>query len=565
MKKLFSIIFLLIGLTSVQAQDVSYNILVERDSTVKAKLGGLSLGSREVRYFVYEYPSTDPDGQAVTVSGVIMVPSDIVSGSTPCDGIIMYNHYTIGAVEDAPSIGGKGLEAVSAALSNPLKPNYIIVACDYLGYGSSASHPAAYLCGDTNARNCLDGLLAARKLLDDKHIPQGKFLFNIGFSQGGTESMFAAKLTDMDDKYKGIRFDKTFSGGGPLDYETIYRAYVERDDCEDLADVIFFLINVNENCHLGIDYAKLFKEPVASKAKEFFTTKDKDVMSAIGVMSMTKVSEVLQPAYMDLTSDESKALQAALKKIGVMEGWEPDLTKRYYIEHSRHDNYVPIQSVRGIIPWMTEKGFKPTIVPGKSNLQTATLVFKLKHQQSGIVWAIQTMAAIQFWPVVYYEGEQNHYYHEVVHDMNLMKVVKILESWGIDLRKIVNDGGSAPAFNEVIASGIADGTLDPHGNASQLLKAPLRADFISTLMSVLEKLDLSLQDAYEMLSDSGITVMDILEVYNYIKNGDGGSAPAYSLEQDVEAPLYLLRSYEQQLASWYMLAGFDVNYDAWGN
>ena len=89
---------------------------------------------------------------------------------------------------------------------------------------------------------------------------------------------------------------------------------------------------------------------------------------------------------------------ATLKSISVTEGWEPDITKRYYIEHSRHDNYVPIQSVRGIIPRMTEKGFKPTIVPGKSNLQTATLVFKLKHQQSGIVWAIQTLAAIQFWP-----------------------------------------------------------------------------------------------------------------------------------------------------------------------
>ncbi|MCR5241974.1 MAG: hypothetical protein K6D61_03790 [Prevotella sp.] len=565
MKKLLSIIFLLISLTSVQAQDISYNILVERDSTVKAKLGSLTLGSREVKYFVYEYPSTDPDGQAVNISGVIMVPSDIVSGNTPCDGIIMYNHYTIGAMEDAPSIGGKGLEAISAAISNPLKPNYIFVASDYIGYGSSASHPAAYLCGDTNARNCLDGLLAARKLLEDKQIPQGKHLFNLGFSQGGTESMFAAKLTDTEDKYKGIRFDKTFSGGGPLDYETIYKAYVERDDCEDVADVVFFLINVNENCHLGIDYAQLFKEPMASKAQEYFTTKDKGVVSAIGVTSMEKISEVLQPAYMDLTSDESKALQAALKNIGVMEGWEPDLTKRYYIEHSRHDNYVPIQSVRGIIPWMTEKGFKPTIVPGKSNLQTATLVFKLKHQQSGIVWAIQTMAAIQFWPVLYYEGEQNRYYHEVVHDLNLMKVVKTLESWGIDLHKIVSDGGNAPAFDEVIESGIADGTLDPNGSACQILTAPLQADFLTTLMNVLGKLDLTLQDAYEMLADSGITIMDILEVYNYIKNGDEGSAPEFTLEQDVEAPLYLLRSYEQQLATWYMLAGFDVNYDAWGN
>ena len=60
MKKLLSIIFLLISLTSVQAQDISYNILVERDSTVKAKLGSLTLGSREVKYFVYEYPSTSP-------------------------------------------------------------------------------------------------------------------------------------------------------------------------------------------------------------------------------------------------------------------------------------------------------------------------------------------------------------------------------------------------------------------------------------------------------------------------------------------------------------------------
>lgn len=564
MKKLYSMIFLLTSLITVQAQDISYNILSEHDTTVKAQLSGLTLGSREVKHIVYEYPSTDPDGQPVNISGVIMIPSDVVNGQTPCDGIIMYNHYTIGNVEDAPSQGGDGLTAISAMISNPLKPNYIIVASDYIGYGSSVSHPAAYLCGDTNARNCLDGLLAARKLLEDKQIPQGKYLFNIGFSQGGTESMFAAKLTDTDDKYKGIRFDKTYSGGGPLDYETIYRAYVERDDCEDVADVVFFLINVNENCHLGIDYAQLFKEPMASKAIEFFNSKNKGVVAEIGVTSMEKISEVLQPAYMDLSSPESKALQAALKNISVTEGWEPDLTKKYYIEHSRHDNYVPIQSVRGIIPWMTDKGFKPTIVPGKSNLQTATLVFKLKHQQSGIVWAIQTMAAIQFWPVVYYEDEQNHYYHEVVKDLNLMKVVKTLESWGIDLHKIVNDGGNAPAFNVMLEEEIANGTIDPNGSAAQLLRAPHRANFLTQLMDILAKVDLTLQDAYEMLSDSGITISDILEVYNYIMSGNGGAAPEITLEQNVEAPLYLLRSYEQQLATWYMLAGYDVNYNAWG-
>ena len=563
MKKLLSVLFLFTGLGIAQAQDISYNILVERDTTVKAKLGGISFGSRDVKYIVYEYPSTDPDGQAVTISGVIMAPSDIVNGSTPCDGIIMYNHHTIGSMEDAPSQGADGLEPISAALSNPLKPNYIIVGSDYIGYGSSASHPAAYLCGDTNARNCLDGLLAAQKLLDDKQISQGKYLFNLGFSQGGTESMFAAKLTDTVDKYKGIRFDKTFSGGGPLDYEVIYKSYVERDDCDDLADVVFFIINVNENCHLGIDYAKLFKEPIASKAHEFFLTKNKDVVRAVGINDMKKVSEVLQPAYLDLNSDEAKALRAVLKSISVTEGWEPDITKKYYIEHSRHDNYVPIQSVRGIIPWMTEKGFKPTIVPGKSNLQTATLVFKLKHQQSAIVWAIQTLAAIQFWPVLYYEGEQNRYYHDVVHDLNLMKVVKTLESWGIDLRKMVSDA-SAPAFIDAVKDGISDGSLDAEGTAGQLLNSPLRANFLEQLMDILAKLDLTLQDAYEMLSDSGISITDILEVYQYITSGTSSTAPEMTLEQHVEAPLYLLRAYEQQLANWYLLGGFDVNYGTWG-
>ncbi len=564
MKKLFICALCMVYSALCMAQNANYNILAERDTTVKAKIESVTLGSRDVKYIVYEYPSTDPDNLPVTISGVIMIPSEIVSGQMPCDGIIMYNHYTVGGVEDVPSQGGDGLAAISALVSNPLKPNYIVVACDYIGYGSSISHPAAYLCGDTNARNCLDGLLAARQLLDDKQIPQGKYLFNLGFSQGGTESMFAAKLTDTEDKYKGIRFDKTFSGGGPLDYEAIYRAYIERDNCEDIADVVFFLINVNENCHLGIDYAKLFKEPMASKAVEFFTTKDKDVVSAIGVTSMEKISEVLQPVYMDLTSDEAKALMEALKKISVTEGWEPDLTKKYYIEHSRHDNYVPIQSVRGIIPWMKDKGFTPTIVPGKSNLQTATLVFKLKHQQSGIVWAIQTMAAVQFWPVLYYEEEQNRYYNDVVKDLNLMKVVKTLESWGIDLRKIFNESSNAPALNVMLQEGIDNGTLDPNGSAAQMLNAPFRADFFTTLTNLLAKVDLTLQDAYEMLSDSGITIMDILNVYNYIMNGDQSTAPEFTLQQDVEAPLYLLRSYEQQLAAWYMLAGLDVNYNAWG-
>ena len=546
------------------AQDKAYTILSECDTTVKAQIEGFSLGSRDVRLYIYEYPSVNADGQPATVSGIIMAPSDIVDGSVPCDGVIMMNHYTIGSPSQAPSQGG--LDIPSGLLANPLKPNYIMVMSDYIGYGSSISHPIAYLCGDTNARNCLDGLLAAQQLLTDAEIPQGKYLFNMGFSQGGTESMYAAKLTDTVDKYKGIRFDKTFAGGGPLDFERIYTDYVDKDACDDVTDVVLMITSVNENCHLGIDYHDLFKEPTASHAKELFDTKDKGVASRSGIMDLDSLSQVLQPAYMDKNSEQAQALRAKLKEISLAEGWEPDVTKNYYIEHSRHDNYVPIQCVRGILPWMTKKGFTKSIVPGKTSLQTNMVVFKLKHQQSAIVWGIQTMVAAQVWPVIYYEGEQNRYYHEFVSTLNIKKVIQYLEGIGIDLRKIIKNKGLSRTFEQDIREELENGTLQPDDNLSRLYVP--RHDFFDVLNSLSEtfaKVDLTIADVLEMIDDSGITIVDILEVYMYLTSSDDGSRLAEAEDtEDVEAAVYLTKMYEQTLAKWLIEAGVETGFKQWG-
>ena len=527
------------------AAQEAYKILWECDTTVKAKIESITLGSRDVRHFVYEYPSKDGDGQPVTISGIVMVPADIANGTTPCDGIILFNHHTIGGPEQAPSQGE--LDIPSGILANPLKPNYIIVMSDYIGYGSSIDHKIAYLCGDTNARNSLDGLLAARQLLTDKEIPQGRFLFNMGYSQGGTESMYIAKLRDMEYKNRGITFDKTFSGGGMLDCEEAFSAYVDKDQCDAINDVAMFLISVNENCHLGIDYHDLFKEPLASHVQEVIDTKSKKVFSEIGVSDLDSLHQLLQPAYMDWSSEASKTLKAKLAEIKITNGWEPDTTQNYYIEHSRHDNYVPIKCARTIIPWMKSKGFTPSLVPGKTRLQTNTIVFKLKHQPSAAVWFVQTMAAVQAWPVIYYEGEQNRYYRNAVKDLNLMKVVKLLEGMGIDIRKMVNTA-----------------------EAREFAANPRRANFFEVLQKVqdaLAKVDLKLEDAIEMINDSGITVADILEVYNYVTSTpapQSSAASTIALGEHVEAPVYLLRQYEQTLANWLLLGGVDVQYDQWG-
>jgi len=540
------------------AQEITYRILHETDTVMKCQLSGITLGTRDVRYYRYEYPSKDSDGKAVTISGVIVAPSDIVNGDTPCDGVILFNHPTIGNPSDAPSQGG--LEAPSAMLASPLKPNYVMVMSDYIGYGSSIDHPICYLAGETNARNSLDGLLAARQLMADEEIPQGKYLFNVGYSQGGTESMYVAKLRDMEYKDKGITFDKTFVGGGMLDCEKAYAEYVQKDQCDAINDVAMFLISVNENFHLGIKYSDLFQEPLASNVAEVIRTKDKSVLSRIGVSSLDSLHQLLTPAYMNLQSPEAKALSAKLAEIKISNGWEPDPTQRYYMEHSRHDNYVPIQCARAMITWLRTKGYTPSLVPGKTNLQTNMMVFKLKHQQSGIVWAIQTMAAIQFWPVAYYEGGLNRYYYGVVRDLNLMKAIKLLESLGINLKKV---SSNAPQFQTELAAAVSDGSIDANGSVSQLSRRAGFLEIIDQITSVLAKVDLTLADAYEMLDDSGITIADITDVVNYFSSSS--SAPSLTpTEERTEAPVYLLRLYEETLAGWYLLGGYDVEYSSWG-
>ena len=555
MKKMFLMMLLMLSsVLTTEAQKASYKIVIEKDSTIKYKVNGMTLGSRQVRYIVYEYQSKDPRGNDATISGVILAPSGIVDGSVPSDGIILYNHYTITALSEAPSAEIDKLSG--AVMCSPLKPNYVLVMSDYIGFGSSKDKPQAYLCGDTNARNSLDGLLAAKALLKDKGIPEGRFLFNMGYSQGGTESMFVAKLRDMEYKDKGITFDKTFSGGGPLDIEKAYTEYVRLDYCDYVGAIAQLLIAYNEWYQLGYDYHDLFQEPLASHVQEWFLDKKLLMPAMTRNIGTNSLSHMLKPTYLNVDGEQAKAFRKLLREKSLMDTWTPDTKQKYFLLHSRHDRYVPVQTGRVIIPWMKEKGFTPSLVPGKTNLQTNTVVFKLNHDPAAVVWLIQTAAAIQVWPVLYYEGEQNRYYHNVVKDLNIMKVIKTLESWGIDLRKLIkNINGSRPLEAQSITRG---------GVLSTLM------GIVPGIKDALAKVDLTPEDAEEMLEDAGITVGDIMEVVTYLllspseAHETDSVLSVYPFNEDVEAPVQLLRLYEQTLANWFLLAGYDTDYNSWG-
>ena len=131
-----------------------------------------------------------------------------------------------------------------------------------------------------------------------------------------------------------------------------------------------------------------------------------------------------------------------------------------------------------------------------------------------------------------------------------MKVIRTLANWGIDLKKIANDGD------------IDLGNLLVRGAEKQPRRYNLYY-LIPVLAGYLAKVDLTTDDLEEMVEDSGITLLDLLQAYRYIKDPTY-NARAAEMEERIEGPLYLLRKYEQTLAAWYVLGGFNVNYENWG-
>ena len=448
---------------------------------------------RNIMKLNYVYPSTDPFGESVTLSGTILIPEEIWTGKQRSEGILMVNHYTKFHRDEAPTVSNGELE--NMLLANPLKPNYIIVESDFYGFGATVRFPQAFMQGTVNARASLDGLLAARRLLDETGFEYGPLCFNIGYSSGGFDALAAQKLRDME--YADcISFDKTFSGGGPSDVREAYRQYVTIDSTAYNAVPLLLMVCTNETQQLNLNYEDIFQPYIADQIDELILSKSYSswpVCDQIG--REKKIHEILLPKYCDLESPESMAMQTLFSQFSMTnDDWTPDLSQRIYIFHSRGDDYVPIQSARPIIPFLKSKGFTPSIIPGRTNLQTNFVVPKLGHLAATLVYFIQTVAAVKAWPEMYTNGELNPIIAQIVNVPNpdLVMMMRQLDVMGFDCRAIIN-----AIANKLIEGGGEAGTIDPR--------------LIAVLVDEeLAKLGLTSQDLKEMSEDSGMDLQKFL-------------------------------------------------------
>lgn len=510
---------------------------------------GPPLYSRPIRQVNIVYPSTDPFGNPITMSGAILIPENISTGKDVCEGILLFNHYTVMHRDEAPSRGYDTLEGYF--LANPLNPNYIIVESDYYGFGVTERFPQSYIQGTVNARANLDCLLAARQLLTDMGIDYGPLTFNLGYSSGGFEALSSQKLRDMEYADQ-ISFDKTFAGGSPSDVKECYRQYVQVDSTAYNAVLPLLMIATNGTQGLGLTYEDEFQPWLAARIDELFMSKNYSawpICDSIG--REKKVHEMLTEPYCDLTSSESRKVQSEFQKISVTNGWNPDPSQHIYIFHSRDDDYVPVQSGRPVISYLKARGFTPSIIPGRTNLQTNFFVKKLGHLTGTAVYYVQSLAAIVAWPKMYENGQLKPIYNDILTQdiKDPITILRYLDEQGIDCRTIIKQLMSQLMNIVSGGEGSGDGTINYFA-------------LITTINNICASLGTDMQEVTEMFSDSGIDLMSFfINLVLYLNeqpdtDADSGSARVMHAMQNLpQTPAY---SNELLLRNWLRENGVEL-------
>lgn len=533
---------------NAQTATSDYEVIHEADTVWNFGYNGVNLYSRKMHRIDISYLSKDHEDNDVTLSGYVAIPYDIYNGSQPCDGILLYNHYTQMSKDYAPTNGYSIGE--DFVMANPLSPNYIVVSSDFQGFGVSADMPQAYCYGDYNGQASIDMLLASRKLLDDRNMSQGKFLFNAGYSSGGYDAIATQRVRDMHYRDE-IVFDKTFTGGAPFDIMEACRYYISHKDDENI-DVVcmpMVLDVFNHLANLGFTYDQMFKEPYNVKFQDWIASGTYNTKAVMDSLEGKKLSEIMQDNFLSTYSDEYYLLRDVASKYSLAKDWTPDFSQKYYVMHLVRDNTVPASSGREFLRFLSsfkyegtsERPFMKSIVPERTRLQTNFVIPDYHHTiVGGLVFYLNLAATMTAYPVLYYDDELNTHYADLVEDATVMGIIHKLEEKGYDVRGAVQkltNGGTGGSFFDVLAQ--IENTLNNLGtNTSEVL---------------------------QMADDSGLELVDLMQIYMYLTTPADSEAANHGIFDEAETVArpsetepYLTDYYQQYLQDWLKENNVDV-------
>jgi pimeloyl-ACP methyl ester carboxylesterase len=175
-------------------------ILTSEPMTLAASLGAVATGKR------ITYVSTEPSGNPIVVSGVVLTPRSQIRQSHPENATrtVAWAHGTTGVADQcAPSatdhLDLPAYDDYTHVVAGYVSQGWTVTATDYPGLGTPGPHP--YVVGESEGRSVIDSVRAARNVnptLSDKWVVSGH-------SQGGQAAMFASEQADTYGKGLQLR------------------------------------------------------------------------------------------------------------------------------------------------------------------------------------------------------------------------------------------------------------------------------------------------------------------------------------------------------------------------
>jgi len=295
----------------------------------------------------FVYPSKDPYGNDVMLSGTITFGDEVKDGAY-AKGLMLYNHYTVYRADQCPSKGFLSDQKFFSLLS------LITVSPDYYGFGTTESKNQGYCISQANAQAAVDALLAAKQIMAAKGYSWGDRLFNLGYSQGGQTTMGVVRL--VAERYPDIDITYTFAGAGVYDLPETYRQFISATIAGVPSTVVSVMLAYNQYKNLGIAREAMLTEPVLSHIDDWILSKRYTLEEIDEIIGPLTVDQYTTETMRDTTSSLSHTMMAALDLDNLCKGWTPRGNEKIMLFHSSKDDFVPVANTYNMYNFLIGSG-----------------------------------------------------------------------------------------------------------------------------------------------------------------------------------------------------------------
>ncbi|MDH6313293.1 pimeloyl-ACP methyl ester carboxylesterase [Parabacteroides sp. PFB2-10] len=330
----------------------------------------LLLPEKQLKTEAIRYMSKDPAGKPLEVSGIITYPAE-----GECKGLVIGQHYTIGADRESPSALMVTAESLLAFFG------YAVAVPDYIGFGATVDLPQTYIHAESAGQVSCDMFFAAREYLSLIKRPVEREAYVVGYSQGGYAALAFQQMAERQyaDKIKLLR---AFAGGGPYLPESIFDHFMQQDEVANPATILLTIVGADYADGLKLDYTKIFLEPVLSSYREWCVSKKYTLGEINHLLPSNRLSDWLHPDFFtENHNEEIRKLKGSLVKNNLID-WVPRAP--ILLAHSTLDETVPFSN--------TEAAYKAFQKAGTSvELHTS----KLDHSSAAIPFYLLVLQALK--------------------------------------------------------------------------------------------------------------------------------------------------------------------------